>query len=300
MVSLLTPSLDGTRASCRASCMARPGKTTIKFSGLVSMVLVLSRNYFAAAPSFAHHAILAKFDDKKPQTLNGIVELVEWKNPHVHVFMNVQGSGGFARWVLELESVIDLERSGWTRESLRPGDAITVQGLAARDATHQVWANSIVVKSTGKKVLDVTPSAPPVAKQVRPTPRYPDGQPRLGSPAESGYWAYPSATSLVETGVNVQMTPMACYATSRTPAKWRRFRSGPKTCTNCGSAFSCKAIRCTFTASPRVDHASISLPYGVQFVDNRDFKRIFVLIGSGNRNFRMIYTDGRKNTTAGR
>src|SRR6185295_8976866 len=156
----------------RASCMVRPGETPMKFAGLVSMVLVLAGIILAATPSFAHHAILAKFDDKKPQTLNGIVELVEWKNPHVHVFMNVQGPSGFARWVLELESVIDLERSGWTRESLRPGDAITVQGLAARDASPQVWANSIVIKSTGKRVLDVTPAAPPLTKQARPAPRY--------------------------------------------------------------------------------------------------------------------------------
>src|SRR2546428_7361552 len=116
MVSLLTPSLGGTRASC----MVRPGKITTKFGGLVSLVLVLAAIIFAATPSFAHHAILAKFDDKKPQTLNGIVELVEWKNPHVHVFINVQGPSGFVRWVLEVESVIDLERSGWTRETLRP------------------------------------------------------------------------------------------------------------------------------------------------------------------------------------
>ena len=185
MVSLLTPSLDGTRASCRASCLVRPG-TTMKFRGLVSLVLVLAAIIFAATPSFAHHAILAKFDDKKPQTLNGIVELVEWKNPHVHVFINVQGPSGFVRWVLEVESVIDLERSGWTRETLRPGDAITVQGLAARDATHQVWANSIVVKSTGKKVLDVTPSAPPIAK-LRSTSHTPL-QPR----SDSASWLPPS------------------------------------------------------------------------------------------------------------
>jgi hypothetical protein len=37
------------------------------------------------------------------------------------------------------------------------------------------------------------------------------------------------------------------------------------------------------------------LPYGLQFVEDRNFKRIFVLVGSGNRNFRMIYTDGRSN-----
>ena len=44
----------------------------------------------AAAPLVAHHAIQAKFDDKKPMTLKGLVTKVDWLNPHVHVFMNVQ------------------------------------------------------------------------------------------------------------------------------------------------------------------------------------------------------------------
>ena len=44
----------------------------------------------ATVPLTAHHEILAKFDDKKPVTLSGVVTLVDWRNPHVHVFMNVK------------------------------------------------------------------------------------------------------------------------------------------------------------------------------------------------------------------
>jgi len=172
---------------------------------LVRFGIVLA-TIVAAKPAFSHHSVLAKFDNTKTQTVSGIVELVEWKNPHVHVFINSQTATGFARWAVELESRVDLDRSGWSSETLKPGDVITVQGLAARDGSRQVWANSVTLKSTGKRVLDVIPAAPPVAKQTRPTPRYPDGQPRLGSvPGETVYWAFPSATSLVETGVKVSM-----------------------------------------------------------------------------------------------
>ena len=94
---------------------------------------------------------LAKFDDTKPITLNGIVTLVDWRNPHVHVFMNVQDAQGqLVNWAVELESPIDLQQSGWTRDTLQPGDAITVQGIAARNGSRQVWGRSIVMTATGK------------------------------------------------------------------------------------------------------------------------------------------------------
>src|SRR5688500_17749394 len=97
-------------------------------------VLALAALVLLAVPLAAHHEILAKFDDGKPLTLNGVVTLVDWRTPHVHVFMNVRnGNGEAVNWAVELESPIDLQQSGWNRESLQPGDAITVEGIAARD-----------------------------------------------------------------------------------------------------------------------------------------------------------------------
>jgi len=91
---------------------------------------VLAGLLLAAVPLMAHHEILAKFDDKKPLTLSGIVTLVDWRNPHVHVFMNVQDSKNETlNWAIELESPIDLQQNGWRRDTLQPGDAITVKGM---------------------------------------------------------------------------------------------------------------------------------------------------------------------------
>src|SRR5256886_16276937 len=86
----------------------------------------------AARPLVAHHEILAKFDDKKSMTLRGTITKVDWANPHVHIFMNVQNGNNVANWAVELESPVDLGRANWTRDTVKPGDAITVQGLAAR------------------------------------------------------------------------------------------------------------------------------------------------------------------------
>src|SRR5262245_57213133 len=161
--------------------------------------------FLASRPLFAHHEILAKFDDKKPMTLRGTVTKVDWANPHVHIFMNVQTGNNVANWAVELESPVDLGRAGWTRDALKPGDALTVQGITARNGSRQVWANSVVLTAGNKKLFDGAQTPKPAANQPNgPTPKWPDGQPRLGPPpGKTGYWGAPTATALVQTGSTV-------------------------------------------------------------------------------------------------
>src|SRR5262252_1873699 len=147
-----------------------------------ALVCVLS-----VEPLFAHHEVLAKFDAARPQTLKGSVTRVDWASPHVHVLMNATEAGRQVNWAVELENPIDLERSGWNRDSLKPGDAITVQGIRARDGSLQVWGNSITLTSSGRRVLGVSTEALAALKPstkttpAKPTPRWPDGKPRLGA-----------------------------------------------------------------------------------------------------------------------
>jgi hypothetical protein len=249
----------------------------------------------AAAAVTAHHEILAKFDDSKPLTLSGVVTLVDWRNPHVHVFVNVRDGSQTVNWAIELESPIDLQQGGWNRESVKPGDPVTVQGIAARDGSRQVWARSLALTATGRQVLNVPPRVPPPLLATRPVPRWPDGKPRLGSAAGGGegYWAYPSTTALVEDGVTIAMdaygllrnvadaskvAPLQPWALALYTARQRRFLQDDP-----------MYLRCKPPGGPR----QFELPYGVQFVEDRDRQRVFVLIGSGNNNFRIMYTDGR-------
>ena len=253
----------------------------------------------AGARLIAHHEILAKFDDHKPVTLNGIVTLVDWRNPHVHVFMNVTDAAGAVNWAIELEGPIDLERSGWSRETLRPGDRVRVAGFAARNGSHQAWGNSVVMRATGKAVYNVTLTPPAAPLEPRPTPRWPDKQPRLGAAqgGSTGYWAYPSVTALAEGNsadkIAVPMdtwgllkniadapkvAPMQPWALQLYTERQKRFLQDDPMYLNC---------------KPPGGSRQFQLAYGVQFVEDRDRKRIFVLMGSGNNNYRIINTDGR-------
>src|ERR1700754_4981698 len=100
-----------------------------RVSAAILAAALLAAVVGSAVPLLAHHEILAKFDDTKPMTLTGIVSDVDWKNPHVHVFVNVKKANDAANWAVELESILDLTRNGWSEETVHPGDQVTVTGI---------------------------------------------------------------------------------------------------------------------------------------------------------------------------
>jgi hypothetical protein len=258
-------------------------------------LLTLSAALLTVVTTTAHHSITAKFDDTKPATVRGIVTLVDWTNPHAHIYVNVRDAkGGVTNWAVELESPLDLKASGWSEDTLHPGDGITVQGISARNGSRQVWARSVKVTATGREIFTVNhaPPAPPLSP--RPVPKMADGTPRLGAmPGASGYWAYPSATALVEDGVKVEMSqygqlknvadaskvaPMQPWALALYQNRQRRFLQDDPTYINC---------------KPPGGPRQFQQPFGVQFVEDKERQRIFELIGGGNHNYRILYMDGR-------
>jgi Family of unknown function (DUF6152) len=250
---------------------------------------------FCGSLAFAHHPIEAKFDDAKHMQLTGIVTSVDWRNPHVHVFTNVtRANGGVENWAIELESTVLLRRSGWRSDTLRPGDAISVSGPAARDGSRQVWGESVVEAATNRQVYNVTDTGPNRPQSPRPTPRGADGKPLLGSAdGAGGYWAYPSSTVLMQAGANVQMNSagvLARIADAPRVAPFQPWALGlyrhrqQRHLADDPGFLNCKnpgAVR------------QLQTPYGVQFVEDPARQRIFVLVGGGNRNYHIIYMDGR-------
>jgi hypothetical protein len=109
----------------------------------------------SAAPAQAHHSFAAQYDASKPITLTGKVTKVEWTNPHIYIYVDVpdEKTGELVNWGLEMGGVNSLIRLGWTRDSLKPDDEITVEGSLAKDGSHLANAKSIVLTSTGKKMF---------------------------------------------------------------------------------------------------------------------------------------------------
>lgn len=88
-----------------------------------------------AQPAFAHHSF-AMFDVTKEVTVQGVVKQFTWSNPHVWLDIVVNGDSGQAQtWGLESLAVGLLYRQGWTADSLKPGDKVTVVVHPMRDGT---------------------------------------------------------------------------------------------------------------------------------------------------------------------
>ena len=106
-----------------------------------------------AAPAVAHHSFSAEYDRAKPVTLNGTVTKVEWINPHAHFECDVKdNSGKSVDWEVELTTPEGLMRRGWTRNSLKVGQIVTVIGCSAKDGSNLANATTVTL-SDGKIVF---------------------------------------------------------------------------------------------------------------------------------------------------
>ena len=112
----------------------------------------------AAVPVFAHHSFAAQYDRAKPVELTGLVTKIDWINPHARFFVDVRidvkdgGEGKLVNWEIELGPPAGLMRRGWTRNSLKIGDRVTVNGFLAKDGSSLANASTVGL-SDGRRVF---------------------------------------------------------------------------------------------------------------------------------------------------
>jgi len=104
--------------------------------------------------AMAHHSFAAEFDAAKALTLKGVVTKIEWQNPHTYFYLDVAASDGkVVNWGMEMGSPNGLMRQGWTRNSLKVGDVVTVEGSQAKDGSRTANVRAVIVAATGKRLF---------------------------------------------------------------------------------------------------------------------------------------------------
>ncbi len=106
------------------------------------------------ATAIAHHSFAAEFDANRPINLKGVVTKIEWANPHTYFYVDVADtSGKVANWGIEIGSPNALTRLGWTRNTLKVGDTVTVEGSQAKDGALIGNGQVVILAATGKRLF---------------------------------------------------------------------------------------------------------------------------------------------------
>jgi hypothetical protein len=109
-------------------------------SKLVLLALSLGVAFGLAVDAYAHHSFAVFFDSQKSVTISGVVAEYQFVNPHglIRMLVRKEGGGDAEEWKVETNSPSILRRRGWSPDSIKKGEMITVEGWAARDNSHWV------------------------------------------------------------------------------------------------------------------------------------------------------------------
>jgi hypothetical protein len=118
---------DQTHVSAEVSPMKR---NLIRLFALMAVILVM------CGSTSAHHG-QAVYDENHPIALKGRVTQFAWSNPHCLIYMDVTDSSGIlTHWITETVNPGKLVRAGWTKDSVKPGDQITLTLTPAKNGVH--------------------------------------------------------------------------------------------------------------------------------------------------------------------
>jgi hypothetical protein len=93
--------------------------------------------------------------------MSGVVTKVEWQNPHTYFYIDVTdvATGKVTNWALEMGSPNGLMREGWTRNTLKVGDLVSVEGSLARSGRALGNARVVTLTSTGQRLFAASSAA---------------------------------------------------------------------------------------------------------------------------------------------
>ena len=105
----------------------------------------------------SHHAFSPVYDDKRVITVVGVATQFKFVNPHAMMFMDVTDeSGKVAKWIVEFAGRLNLSEVGWTADSIKRGERVTVTGNPSHTGSERMFFRRLV-KADGTELLPAGP-----------------------------------------------------------------------------------------------------------------------------------------------
>jgi hypothetical protein len=137
--------------------MPGPQKTAHSAVRLAALAL----GALAGADAAAHHSFAAEFSYEDSGTIEGTVVEVLFVNPHARFFIALKDSAGKeVLWDAQTRSPNALLNLGWTKDTLRVGEHVAIEGNLGRDGAHKIWIRE-VRKESGETIRPTGEEPPP-------------------------------------------------------------------------------------------------------------------------------------------
>ena len=123
---------------------------------LYILFAVIGAGLATIQPLRAHHSEAAEYDSTKPVKVTGTIKKVEWQNPHVWFYVDVKDEkGAVTTWGFSAAPPGALLRRGITKDALKIGSVVNVEGARARDGSNNASGRSVTFED-GRNVLTAT------------------------------------------------------------------------------------------------------------------------------------------------
>ena len=122
-------------------------------------LLLFAMAFSLATPraGLSHHAFSPVYDDQRQITVTGVVTQFKFVNPHAMMFMDVtDGAGKITKWTVEFSGRLNLSNVGWTEQSIKSGERVTVTGNPTHTGSDRMFFRKLV-RADGSELLPAAP-----------------------------------------------------------------------------------------------------------------------------------------------